>query len=174
MIPLLLERLPDEPDYGLQVTYASALGKLGAGEATDALLPLLADCDDETVRMELALAVARTVGPEDYFIRLLRQVRGEAGTALAQALGTLRRKMAKAPENQPALLAALDAAIDALARNELTTGAQRLQQLIEVLPVSSYPPSAAAVLQDCAMQLGIWGERRMEYLLLVAQTLHGV
>jgi HEAT repeat protein/predicted MFS family arabinose efflux permease len=174
MIPLLLDRLPDEPDYGLQVTYASALGKLGASEATDALLPLLAECDDETVRMELALAVARTVGPEDYFIRLLRQVRGEPGTALAQALGVIRRKVVKAPETQAGLLNALDTTIDALARHELATAAQRLQHLLQVLPKQTYPPSAVAVLQDCATQLGIWGERRMEYLLLVVQTLHSV
>jgi HEAT repeat protein len=172
-IPQLLARLPVEPDYGLQVSYASALGKLNASEATATLLPLLAASDDETVRMELALAVARTVGPEDYFIRLLRQSRSEPGTALAQAVNALRRKVLKISSDQAAASTLMEACADALAREDLTAGAEQLRQLLSLLPGGRFQPSARRVLQECQNQLASWEARRIEYLLLVLHTVHG-
>lgn len=173
-IPELLARLQQEPDYGLKIAYASALGKLKASEATSALLELLHNADDESTQMELALAVARTVGDEHYFIQLLRQARLEPGTALAQALVGLRRKIGKLSGDDPLALAALDAGSDLLAHNDLTTGAQRLQELIDQLPLTQLPPAAASVLKACAGQLAAWGATRMEYLLLVLHTLQAV
>ena len=171
IIPLLLTRLPDEPDYGLQVTYASALGKLGAREATDALLPLLRQADDESIQMELALAVARVVGAEDYFIRLLRQTRSEPGTPLAQAVGALKRKVSKLAGSHPEPAVALDAGADALARQDLVAGAAHIQRLITLLPLDQLPPNRASVLRECGARLAEFGPSRLEYLLL---ALHGL
>ena len=42
-------RLEHEKDEGLSVAYASALGKLGVGEALPILLARLATCDDEAM-----------------------------------------------------------------------------------------------------------------------------
>lgn len=171
-IPELLTRLEQEPDYGLQVAYASALGKLNAREATAALLALLEGADDESTRMELALAVARTVGDEHYFIQLLRQARGETGTALAQALVSVRRKVSKFTGEEAAALAALDVASDLLARQDLAGGAAQLQALIDNLPLARLPNAASAVLRPCRAQMAQWGATRLEYLLLVLHTLH--
>jgi HEAT repeat protein/predicted MFS family arabinose efflux permease len=172
IIPILLKRLPKEPDYGLQVTYAAALGRLGATRATEPLLALLNSADDESIRMELALALARIVGKEDYFIRLLRQVRQEPGTPLAQAISALKRKISGLATNQSDLLTLLDRASDALARDDLTTGAAHLNELLRGLPLERLPASSAAVLRASTYHLGETGAERVEYLLLALQTLN--
>ncbi|MEZ4734606.1 MAG: MFS transporter [Caldilineaceae bacterium] len=171
-IPLLLPRLQDEPDYGLQIAYASALGKLKARDATPMLLTLLQRADDESIQMELALAIARTLGDEHYFILLLRRTRTETGTALAQALVPLRRKVSKLTDGNQDALILFDAVSDRLAHNDLAESAQRLQALIQQLPLAQLPVVEAAVLRACATQLAQWGAQRLEYLLLVLQTLH--
>ncbi|MFN8491346.1 MAG: MFS transporter [Caldilineaceae bacterium] len=171
MIPLFLERLATDPDYGQQVAYASALGKLGASEATPPLLTLLRTADDESIQMELALAVARTVGPEHYFIQLLRQTRTEPGTALAQQLGSLRRKILKLGKEQQSLSIVIDGCTDAFARNDLTGGAARLSQVIQQLQLDELKASAGAVLRECTARLDEGGAERLEYLLLALHTL---
>jgi len=171
MIPLFLERLATDPDYGQQVAYASALGKLSASEATPPLLALLRTADDESIQMELALAVARTVGPEHYFIQLLRQTRTEPGTALAQQLGGLRRKILKLGKEQQGLSILLDGCTDTFARNDLTSGAARLSQVIQQLQLDELNASASAVLRESATQLDKGGAERLEYLLLALHAL---
>ena len=177
-IPELLTRLQTESDYGQQIAYASALGKLQASEATGDLLALLQGADDEITQLELALAVARTVartvGDEHYFIQLLRQTRGEKGTALAQALVALRRKVSQLTSDDTQALAALDSASDLLARNNLTAGVQQLEKLVYRLPLPQFPAPAASVLQACAIELNTSGAGRIEYLILVLHTLHAV
>lgn len=173
-IPEFLTRLQHESDYGQQIAYASALGKLKANEATPALLALLQGADDQSTQMELALAVARTVGDEHYFIQLLRQTRSEAGTALAQALGNLRRKISKLSADDAQTLAMLDTGSDRLARQDLAGGAAQLQALIAALPLNKLSPAAVAVLAACATQLQQVGAARIEYLLLILHTLHAV
>ncbi len=175
-IPDLLARLRGESDYGQQVAYGSALGKLQASEATDALLALLERTDDESTRRELALAVARTVartsGDEHYFIQLLRQTRGEAGTALAQQLVSLRRKVGRLVRDDAQTMAGLDTSSDLLARNNLAAAASGLQELIQRLPLASLPVAAASVLQTCASHLASAHLDRIEYFILVMHTLH--
>jgi HEAT repeat protein len=61
-VPELLQRLPTEPDEGLRLAYAAALGQLQATEATPLILKLLADTEEETAQAELALSLARMVG----------------------------------------------------------------------------------------------------------------
>ena len=90
-IPMLLEELRGEADKGLQMAYASALGNLRATEATDDLLLLLETMDNPGARMELALALARLVGNDYLFTRLLRQMRSDPGTTAAQTLSHLQR-----------------------------------------------------------------------------------
>jgi hypothetical protein len=121
--------------------------------------------------MELALALARILGDEDYFIRLLRQVHSEPGTALAQALVSLKRKIAKLSAGNPKVMIAYEATTDALAREDLSGGALHLHQLLGSLPTEQFPPAAAAVLQDCAKEIGEQNVARMEYILLAIHTL---
>jgi HEAT repeat protein len=172
VIPELLKRLPVERDYGLRVAYASALGKLGVARALEDLLPLLHDADDESTQQELALAVARIAGKEDYFIRLLRQVRTTPGTAIAQALGDLRPQIARQTEHHPAVLAAIDQSLAVLAQEDLTAGAQHLRQALDRLPEERLKQSTTAILRACGRGLEAYGAARIEYLLLVLQTFH--
>jgi HEAT repeat protein/Na+/melibiose symporter-like transporter len=171
IIPLLLKRLPGEPDYGLQVAYASALGKLGTIRGLNPVLALLVQADDESTRLELALAVARMVGQEDAFIRLTRAVRTGTGTAIAQALAPLRRKIIKLAGDQSPALAAFDACAGALAREDLATGGRQLHHLLTLLPLDQMKQSDAAILRTCATGLNTYGLDHIEYPLLAILTL---
>lgn len=171
MIPLLLKRLPDESDYGLQVAYASALGKVGATRAIEPILKLLSEADDESTQRELALAAARLVGNEDSFIRLLRATREEPGTPLAQVLTTLQRQWSRSNHNQQEWQPLLQAAIDALAQNDLDAGIAALQQFIQALPLERWQSTTATVLRACEAQLAQQGATRFEYVLLALHTL---
>lgn len=93
VVPLLLDRLEMEADEGLQVAYATALGQMGVVAATQRLLTLLSACEERSAQQELALAVARLVGSEHRFIQLWRQVNGDMGTAVAQELLNLKKKL---------------------------------------------------------------------------------
>ena len=79
----------------MRIAYASALGQLGVVESAPTIAALLREEDDETQRYELALALARLLGDEKYFVHLLRQTRTETGTALSQAVTALKKKMEK-------------------------------------------------------------------------------
>jgi HEAT repeat protein len=171
VIPQLLKRVDNEPDYGLKIAYASALGKLGVVRALNVLLRLLHSADDESTRMEMALALARIIGDEDYFIRLLRQVHSEPGTALAQALVSLKRKIARLSAGDANIMIEYETTTDALAREDLSGGALHLHQLLGSLPTEQFPPIAAAVLQDSAKQIKEQKMARMEYVLLAIHAL---
>jgi HEAT repeat protein len=173
---LLLQRLVCEPDYGLRIAYASALGKLGAQEATGQLLALLYNSQDESARMELALAVARIVGHEHYFIQLLRQARGEMGTITSQAISALKRKLDKVLVNNGQVDAVLDECADTLAREELEEGLALMSRLLrllpEVLPEANFSRSSQEIIAECAARTEEFGASRIEYVLLALHTLN--
>src|SRR5690606_368255 len=52
---LLLERMAQEPDEGLRVAYAYALGKLAVADSVRPMLTLLRDCTDDSTSGEVAL-----------------------------------------------------------------------------------------------------------------------
>ncbi len=167
--PLLLERLLHEEDKGLQMAYASALGNLRVVEATGPLLQILDTMANEGARLELALSLGRIVGEEHNFIQLVRQVRGDAGTAMAQAVASLKRKAEK--RVNAGLPAALDACADLLARNNLAAGTRQLAQILERLPTDSLRPWSAAILAECRAHLAQDGVDRMEYAILALHVL---
>ncbi len=171
MIPLLLKRLPGESDYGLQVAYASALGKVGATRAIGPILRLLGEADDESTQNELALAVARLVGSEDSFIRLLRATREEPGTSLAQALTALQRQWSRSNRSEQDWQPLLQITIDTLAQNDLNRGIAAFQQFIHALPLDRWQSTTASVLRACAAHFAGPGETRFEYILLAIHTL---
>jgi predicted MFS family arabinose efflux permease len=71
VIPIFMERLKAEPDKGLQMAYASTLGKLQTKEAAPLLLDVLEDTRNHGARLELVLALVRIVGDEGSYIRLV-------------------------------------------------------------------------------------------------------
>jgi MFS family permease len=168
--PILLERLRTETDKGLQMAYASALGKLEVVEATADILHLLGTMENEKARMSLTLALVRIVGNEGAFIRLLRQVRADAGTAMSQTVTALRRKVGKtSPHNESALALMVDCA-DALAHNNLNAGAQLLGRLAAIPPPDA-TEACRQILKTCSTHMEAHGAGQIEYLLLALHAL---
>ena len=170
IVPELLARLEQETDKGLQMAYASALGNLGAKEATSLLLKLLGEMDNPGAALELALSLARIVGNEHGFVTLARGARTDAGTTMAQAITAFRRQADQAlgPEAQ----ALADVCADRLARENLVEGALGISQLIRALPRGRFSAAGLAILDECGVRLGQpdW-DVRQEYIILTLHTL---
>jgi MFS family permease len=175
LAPLLIGRLEQEVDKGLQMAYASALGNIRAAEATPQLLALLARTENKGARLELALSLARIVGDEHYFIQLVRQVRADPGTAMSQAVTIWRRRLDKKSPMDAALLSCETC----LAHGDLDQGSHLLAQVIGNLPT---PPgqhvpveqAARQILAECARQMNETGVEHLEYVLLALHTLHRI
>jgi len=170
--PRLLERLAQEMDVGLRIAYASALGKLGFKEAAGQVLIFLRTSQDASAQGELVLALARMVGDEHYFIRLLRRVRAEAGTATSQAVSALKKRMDEAQMDGDELMEVMDDCAGALAREDLERGVALMSQVLRLLPAEGVDESCAMILGECAERLDEFGAKRIEYVLLALHTLH--
>jgi HEAT repeat protein len=171
IIPILLERLQTESDKGLQMAYASALGNLQAREATGKLLDLLNETENEGARMELALTLARILGDEHHFIHLLRSVRADAGTATAQEINGLKRKLSREQATHDQIAALCDECADYFARADMESGITCLSKLIHVLLLEEYDATSRSILRECAERMTEYGARHMEYVLLTLHTL---
>lgn len=185
VIPALQQRLVEETDHGLRIAYASALGQLQAVESAETLLQLLQDETDETSRPELALALARLVGDEYYFVQLLRQTRTDMGTILAQAVTSVEKKLQKVGEVNvggkadtavPFATASLTECAAALSEGNLTLGFACLGRFLEthlpeliLLPIS---PPGSFILQECALCVARFGPSRPEYAFLTLHVLN--
>jgi HEAT repeat protein len=171
--PVLLERLAGETDEGLRLAYASALGQLRVKEAVGDLLALLRTRQSPDEQMEVALALARIVGDEHDFIQLLRQVRGEVGTAASQAVTALKKRMGEYRiDGEEDLLPAFDICAEALARDELAQGVALFCKVIRLSPREELNASCVAILDDCAKQMEELGAERLEYVILALYTMH--
>lgn len=169
--PVLLERLAQEEDVGLQMAYASALGRLGAKEAIEPLLDLLRRATNHDECMEYALALARLVGDEHHYIQFWRRVESEPGTSLSQATTALKGKLGKVHSIGPELEMALDSAADALAREDLPGGIELLSAAFRWLPEDHLSSACVAVLRECTRQMERLGPERIEYSVLALHAL---
>ena len=172
IVPELLRRLNADITPGLQMAYASALGSLQAQEGIKPILKLMRETENDGARMELALSLARIVGNEQEFIRLLRQMREDAGTNASQAVFALGRRWSVLRQDNAELDKLLPTCTEAFARNDLETGIQQLIQIIYLLPPDTYNAAVTAVLDECADQLTVQGMTRFEYLVLVFDLLN--
>jgi Na+/melibiose symporter-like transporter len=171
--PILLDRLADETDEGLKLAYASALGQLEAQEAVGELLTLLRASSSPEAQMEVALALARIVGDEHNFIQLLRQVRGEAGTAASRSVTALKKKMgAYQAEGEADLLATFDSCAEALAQDDLGQGVALFCRAIRLSPSEELSDACVEILNDCAERLDEFGAGRLEYVILALHAMH--
>lgn len=168
--PLALAGVAEESDVGLLLAYSSVLGRLQIVEATDQLLALLAGSPSRSSRREMALALARLMGDENNFVTLLRQCDQEAGTALAQAVLALRKRLEKA-EGDAAASAALEQAARTLARHEIADGIAQLAGAIRLLPVEGQAPHVLALLEETTLRMEQFGVQRMEYPILALHAL---
>jgi MFS family permease len=170
--PVLLERLVSETDDGLKLAYASALGQLGAEEAVGELLALLRASNSRDVQMEVALALARIVGDEHGFIQLLRQIRGEAGTAMSQNVTALKKKLGECRvDGEVDLPAVLDRCAEILAQQDMEQGAALIGSIACLLPTEDLSDAYAEILQDCAERLAEFGAERLEYVILALHVM---
>lgn len=168
--PLALAGVAEESDVGLLLAYSSVLGRLQIVEATDQLLALLAGSPSRSSRREMALALARLMGDENNFVTLLRQCDQEAGTALAQAVLALRKRLEKT-EGDAAASAALEQAARTLARHEIADGIAQLAGAIRLLPVEGQAPHVLALLEETTLRMEQFGVQRMEYPILALHAL---
>ena len=168
---LLLTRLEEESDKGLQMAYASALGNLHLSAAANRILEILSMTSNPGARLELALALARLVGDEHHFIQLVRNARSDPGTTAARTLAAFRRKLDKASTGGDEAFALLTEAEDAFAHSDLAGGGVTLASAIRRLPASQYAATSYTILQECALRLDEYGDERLEYLLLSLHVL---
>jgi HEAT repeat protein len=168
-IPLLHERLREETDKGLRMAYAAALGSLHAGECLGTLCDALRQTENEGARMELALALGRIAGREDQFIKLLRSLRQDRGSATSQAVDGLKRRLKR--HGDAALLALAEQCTNAFAREHFDEGIALLVQIIRAAPPALYTHDGRALLEECAARLAEFGDSRDEYLVLALHTL---
>ena len=172
MAPILSNRLKAERDKGLQMAYASALGKLQATESTDQLLDLLETTQNEGARLELALSVARLVGDEGHFIQLVRETRQDLSTGASQAATALKRKIPKDQPNYDQLLILIDACANSLAHDDFEQGAAFLDDVIQQLSTERLKESGLVILRACSKGLAESKATRQEYLLLILHILN--
>lgn len=171
MTPMFQERLKMEEDKGLRIAYAAALGNLKATDAVETLFMTLRATENEGARMELALSIARLMGQEQHFIRLLRHLRQDPGTAMAQAVAALRKRLTREDALTPELEAAVRECDALFAREAFDEGAARLSRVIRLLPAGSYDELCTKILNDCAVNLDEFGAARLEFVLLALHAL---
>ncbi len=171
--PLFIRRLrAEETDRGVQMAYASALGRLQTTEAADDLLALLKTMENKGARVELALSLVRIAGDEGRFIHLLREARADTGTALAQRMAALHKKFNRIKaENKQPLMEATVACEDAFAENDIRAGAEGLATLINRLPPDYLPASARKIVRGAASEMRRLADTRPEYIFLVVNLL---
>jgi hypothetical protein len=172
IVPELLERLEGETDVGLQLACASALGRLQVEDATSRLLDLLYRAPSRSSRLEMMLDVARLVGHEHHFIHFVRAVRREPGTALAQALGALRKRGERSQAVPGEALETIDICAGSLARQDLDQGLAELSALLDQLPLGWMGEAQRLIVKECAARIAELGPSRIEYPILAVHTLH--
>lgn len=174
--PLLLERFNREPDTGLKLAYASALGALHEPQALVPLLDMLADLDDVDQRMELALAIASIAGQDNWFVLLARRVGKDAGDALGGVLLSMRRCLLRGVGEEGGGIAAVRDLIDhsvlAFGDGDVTGGVEHLTAVIESVPRDRLAPVAQIVLRDAGQRTVRFGADRLEYPMLCLHALH--
>jgi nitrate/nitrite transporter NarK len=170
-VSLSLEGVAGESDVGMLLAYASVLGRMQTTEAAGRLLELLASSPSNSSRREMALAVARLVGEENNFVILLRQCDQEPGTALAQALLALRKRLYKVEVGAGGAGSALDQCARTLARQEMDEGIAELARSISLLDFERQAPHVAAIVQEAALRMQEFGVQRMEYPILALHTM---
>ncbi len=169
IVPILLERLPKETDKGLQIAYASALGNLRVKSAVGMLFDVLDTTENEGARTEVALAIARLVGGEHMFIRLLRNLRHDSGTTAAQVIAAWHRKLGKTLD--PELNDLIRECGNRFAAEAMDDGAALLSQIVCQLPRSPDEKVSGKILDECCGKLRQPGASRFEYLLLALYIL---
>ncbi len=170
--PELLERIQSETDKGLRIAYASALGNLRTTEAIDPLFHLLETVENDGARMEIALSLARILGNEQQFIRLLRRMRQDRGTTASQVISSYKRKAGRLLD--PELQRLISECSNQFAAEHVDEAAGLLSHMITRLPGAVDDAVSGRILEACSDNLRKFAARRLEYLVLALTTLHTI
>ncbi|MFA5865295.1 MAG: MFS transporter [Phycisphaerae bacterium] len=171
-IPNFMEKLRTEPNDKLRLAYAAALGMLRARESTGDVLALLKNIHDPILASELALALARIVGREGYYIQLWRATRKELGTAVAQTLIHFEKEFSGAKKVHGEIITLTRDCAARFAQNELVQAVALLSVLVRKIPTESLSEPSVLILRECAERLTESGPSRCEYVLLALHTLN--
>ncbi|HEX9115829.1 MAG TPA: MFS transporter [Anaerolineae bacterium] len=169
-IPALTKGLREAASPDERIACASALGSLRATAAAGDVLALLGATAASPARDELALSLARMIGDEQYYIRLWRATRREPGTALAQAVQVLRKRLRGLPPDAGELPETFSACADQFAAGNLAQAAAQLCAILGAAPAERLDATSAAVIAECQRQLAT-GADRLEYVLLALHVL---
>ena len=175
-VPALIKKFRTETDSGLRVAYAAALGMLRANGVAGDLVTELHYQEDEKVRGELALALARLVDEERDFVQFWRQADGELGTALARQIGRLPRSFRNANRIQIGFSAACAACAEVLAQGDLEKSASLLIDVGKAMKQEMEPDTLTAELLSRYAEIlhTPEGAVRKEYLILESLTVQSV
>ncbi|MFT5196703.1 MAG: MFS family permease [Candidatus Promineifilaceae bacterium] len=164
IVPVLHNKLINEPVLTLKIGFATALGKLNGTVAVNDLFKLFRELHIEVQRGEVGLALVRLLGDERYYTNHWRAFRDNPGTSIAQAVLGLRRLTHDTSFGELAVECA-----DCFAENDLLEGVQILRTMISNRPTGIIDPTINIMMRECANLLEEFGAKRTEYILL---TLH--
>ena len=170
-IPRVLHHFRTETKPGLRIAFAQGLGKMRSAIAINEILDFLASLEDESLRQETALAVARIAGGEKEYIWLWRELKHDKNTVVAQAILAMKRDFNFLPENGKDLAAMIRQCSKTFADGDISNGIGLLALLIKRLPFDKIGAPLGIILIDCTQKLEAFGPARSEYLLLSIHTL---
>jgi len=136
------------------------------------LLSLMQTCQDPHARLELALALARLVGDENFFVRLAREVRSDPDTPLAQSITSTEKRLEKAGLSGRSTAVEWNDCASTFSQGDYHTGVVKFLDLLSGIPFQQLRPVERVILDDCVQHLVEHGEIRMDYLLLALHTLY--
>lgn len=168
----LLKRMTSEPDPGIKLAYASALGALRRTEALGPLLEILDTLREDMQRRELALAVASIAGRDDWFVKLARSAERDPGDTLAGVLLSMKRRLLRGVPTGDGLGETIDHCVSAFGDNDMAGGVKALRQIVQRIGADQFTPPAAAVLSHACARLEQDGAARMDYAMLCIHILH--
>jgi hypothetical protein len=170
-IPMFIDLFRNQTDPGLRIAYAQSLGKLRYGQIIEEMLVFLKSLDDEMLRYEMALALARILGDERRFITLWRQLKTDFATNAALAILEIKNNPSAAFSHDVKTSHIIGAASSAFAQGETEEGAKLIALLLQSVLKHTTRQALTAAVSECARQLEESGLQRKEYLLL---ALHAV
>jgi hypothetical protein len=168
-IPELKKKMQAEPSMQLKAAYAAALGKLRATEIIPDLFRLLSEAKTEAIRVELALAIARIVGDERYFLQQWRALQSDFDTATAQAVLAMQKSARRAGFGE--LDSVLEDCAKSFGARDVSDGVATLRQVLEGVAIVEDDPTIKDAMQRCNQALAQAGDTRLDLILLSLHVL---
>jgi len=168
----LLVHFSREPDPGIKLAYASALGALGNTEALDTMLQLLDTLGERLQRGELALAIAALCGRDDWFVNLVRRVDSAPGDTMGGVLLSMRKRLLRSTDTHNELSNLIDDAVRAFGHGDLPHGIELLRHIVGLVPNDRFLPTAAKVLGHVCQRLDSGSTNHLDLAMLCLHILH--